>query len=1456
MQMFKLFVSSPGDVMVERRRVENVASRLNGEFAGVARLEVIRWETKNYQAFSTFQAQIPRSVDCDLVIGILKWRLGTELPPDFSEKLPDGHSFPSGTAYEILTAIENRQKGLELPDVYVFRFAGSSPAVAIEDPDRDKIEHDWQALKAFFQGWFLTAQGHFKAAFNPYISEDDLEAQLEQLLRSWLAEKVAGGQAVRWPIAVKGSPFCGLAAFGARHAPVFFGRSHDTTRAVDLWRDAGQRNSPYLLVIGASGSGKSSLARAGLVPRLTTPGVIREVDVWRVAVMRPSDSPQGPFAALAAALMQSEAGLSKEEEGRGAALPEIALGDSRTPADLASVLSHANPAAAIKPIVNALTHVAATEHDRGNYTRDVRCDLTLLIDQLDELFAATVSDAERDGFLDLVAAMVATGRIWVVTTLRADLYPRMLGQSALKRLKELGATYDLAPPGPVELAEIVRSPAEAAGLVYEMDAAGGERLDARLLRDAEQPDMLPLVQLALSRLFEGRQQVDGELRLPLAVYQNLGGLKGIIDEAGERAIASVGEAEQARLPRLLRRLAVPARDQSLTVSDALTVRAAPLVEAAPDAASQRLLDALVTARLLTVSGNEADASKEKDTSIAPVAAQVRLTHQRVLQDWSRARTIVAESADFYRVRSDLEENYRRWNNGDRRGELLLARGLPLAEAENIVGKYGDELTPDVRDYVKASRKRANRAQMIGWSAAAVFALVALGAGFEWKTASEQRAAAEAARHEAQIERDRAEGALALATGTANGLVFDLAKKFRDVIGVPAATIKDILDRARQLQDQLLGSGEVDPELRRSRAIALLETANTFSTLGDTQSALATATQAQEIFQSLLVQQPNSIDVQRGISATYDTMGFVQTAQGHLHEALTSYQSGLAISDRLAKSGNADWLQRDRAVSYKRIGDVQIAQGHLPEALAAYQSGLAIADRLAKSDLGNTRWQRQLSDSFDNIGDVQVAQGHLLEALTSYQSSLAIVDRLVKADPGNTSWQHDQSVSYERIGDVQRVQGHLPEALTTYHSGLAILDRLVKADPGNTTWQHNLAGIYERVGLVQVAQGHLPEALTSYQADFVISDRLAKSDPGNASWQRSQELSYGKIGDVQMAQGHLPEALTSYQAALAIAGQLAKSDSSNAEWQRDLTVCYYKVGDAQSEQGHLPEALTSYQAGFAIFDRLAKSDPSNAGWQHDLGLSYEKIGDMQVAQGHLPEAMASYQAALAVGERLVKSDPDNTDWQRGLSVSYQNVGLVQAKLRYMSEALTSFQSSFAIRERLAKSDPGNAGWQHDLSMSYGYIGGAQEALGHLPEALTSYQARYAVADRLITLNPDNADWRSDVQYVNDSLGGLSYNLLLRSEFAKALEAVDLAISHAPDKIWLYANRAHALMFLDRTQEARALYLQYREEKNVQDGKSWTAAILEDFAELRKAGLSRPLMDEIETQFAGIAASRKP
>jgi hypothetical protein len=689
MESFKIFVSSPGDVMVERRRVENVVSRLNGEFAKVARLEAIRWETESYQAYSTFQSQIPRSTECDLVVGILKWRLGTELPPDFDEKLPDGRPYPSGTAYEILTAISQRQKGAELPDIYVFR-ATSSPMVAIEDPNRTKIEHDWHTLKGFLQEWFLTEKGSFKAAFNSYNSEDDFEAQLEKLLRKWVSDKVTVGRVVRWPIEVNGSPFRGLAAFGTKHAPVFFGRSRDRSRAVELWREAGSRGSPYLLVVGASGSGKSSLARAGLIPRLTTPGVVPDVDVWRIAVMQPGDSPMGPFTALADALMQGVANLPKEEEGRGPALPELAQGDSATPAELASVLSHADPATAVKPIINALARVAAGERERESYRRDVRCDLILLVDQLDELFAAAVSDEDRAGFIKLVAALVATRRIWVVTTLRADFYARILDQPILKKLKEEGTAYDLTPPGPFELAEIIRGPVEAAGLVYEVDAKTGESLDARLLRDAERPDMLPLVQLALSRLFEARETDGAKIRLSLTAYEGSGGLKGIINEAGESALARLGRAEAERLPRLLRQLAVRTHDQDRSDRGALTIRGVPLAQAAPDEPTQKLVNSLVAARLLTMT----------DT-------QVRLTHQRVLEDWSRARTIVAQNAEFYRIREELTILERSWRI-QKRDDLLIPPGFRLSEAESLWSDYGMELDPNLVAFISASLNAEER----------------------------------------------------------------------------------------------------------------------------------------------------------------------------------------------------------------------------------------------------------------------------------------------------------------------------------------------------------------------------------------------------------------------------------------------------------------------------------------------------------------------------------------------------------------------------------------------------------------------------------------------------------------------------------------------------------------------------------------------------------------------------
>jgi hypothetical protein len=85
LRVFRLFVSSPGDAATERRRLEKVVARLNGEFAGLARLETVRWDTEHYKAHATFQTQIPPAADCDIVIGVLRWRLGVALRPCCSD---------------------------------------------------------------------------------------------------------------------------------------------------------------------------------------------------------------------------------------------------------------------------------------------------------------------------------------------------------------------------------------------------------------------------------------------------------------------------------------------------------------------------------------------------------------------------------------------------------------------------------------------------------------------------------------------------------------------------------------------------------------------------------------------------------------------------------------------------------------------------------------------------------------------------------------------------------------------------------------------------------------------------------------------------------------------------------------------------------------------------------------------------------------------------------------------------------------------------------------------------------------------------------------------------------------------------------------------------------------------------------------------------------------------------
>ncbi len=907
--------------------------------------------------------------------------------------------------------------------------------VRIGQSDADEIERQWHALGGFFERWFVTPQGQFRAAFNAYRSEDDFEAQLEALLRKWLAARVAGGRALSWP-AGNGSPFRGLDVFGARHAPVFFGRAVDIRRALDLWREAANRQTPFLLVVGASGAGKSSLARAGLMPRLTTPGVEERVDAWRVAAFRPGDRPTDPFTALAEALVQREADLPPEEAGRGPALPEILEGDSRTAAELAGLLAHADVAAA-KPVLNALDRLSVRLREQERMARPFRCDLVLLADQLEELFAPSLARETREKFAALLATLVATGRVWLVATLRADLYAPLLDIPSLKRLKDAGASYDLAPPGAAELAEIVRAPAAAAGLVFETDAATDETLDERLLREADRTDMLPLVQLALSRLWEARETRGEETVLSIAAFERLGGVKGIVAEAGETALGSLGEAETANLAPLIRKLA------EMSKGGTLTARAVPLAEAAPDAPMRRLVDALVAARLLTFSGEGGDAT-------------LRLAHQRVLTDWERLRNIVAESGDFYRIRDEVEDRRRRWEANGRKDELLLARGLPLAEARKIAIAYATELSPDARTFIAASRRRANRAQALAFTAAGIFALFAIGAGIGWKKAVEERTVA---------ARD-----FSAALAGVNDLVFNIAQGLRNATGMRVSTIKTILDTAERSVNTLLATAPHNPDLLHIKAAMLDNFVTTYLRSGDIRDAAVMAKEEFALDTRLAARLPGNVEIERDLAISLDKIGEVAEQAGDLAKATSAYRQEYTITSNLAKRdpGNAQ-AQRDVAIVLQRIGDVELQAGDLTKATSVYQQAYVIDSNLVKRDPGNAQTQRDVAIDLERIGDVEQQGGDLAKAASAYRRQLGIFRRLAARAPGDAKDQLGVASALVSIAAIER-HSHAPaDALVDYRKSLAIIEALAAKAPGDVGLKRGVALLRQRIATLAAAK---------------------------------------------------------------------------------------------------------------------------------------------------------------------------------------------------------------------------------------------------------------------------------------------------------------------------------------------------------------------------------------------------
>lgn len=663
----RVFVSSPSDVRPERDRLSLVAERLSGTFEGVARIEAVRWEETFYSAARSFQEQIDDAVhgmaDVDIVVCILWGRIGLNLNPSVWRRA-DGSAYESGTAFEYESAIARSRQSDGRPVVFLFRKT-VPVSYRAEFAAEDMEQH--QRLETVWARW-TQIEGYNAAAYNQFADLEDFERQVEGCLRGWLETRGIITSGPVWDRRLQGSPFRGLAPFEPSHASVFFGRETAIARII-----ARLRSTSFLLIVGASGAGKSSLMRAGLLPRIVRPGVMPEIDLWRTALLSPGKDPAGR---LAEALF-AEAGLGAELRAGGVADTAGLAGlAARDPTSFATV------------VTAALGYAAEQRAHEKRYDTPRPARLLVAVDQLEWLFVEATAE-EVTAFLDALAALVAQGSAAVIATLRSDAYAGLQAFPALVAMHEAGTTYDLLPPTRAELEDIVTRPVTAChpSLEFEKNAQGTPLADV-LVTDATGTDALPLLEVTLERLYRAEEQRgDGVLR-----FADYPGIDQAVTEAAAEAFDTLDEAARAALADLVLALIHDVAPDPATNRRTLSLQ--PVERRRFEAGRPprtRLIDAFIAQRLLTVEDRQG-------------MVQVRPVHEALLRAWPEASRIITENEAVIRARRTLEPLVEDWLGAvpEQRENYLLTSTALLAGAAQLLARLGDEVSEPMRRFVEAS----------------------------------------------------------------------------------------------------------------------------------------------------------------------------------------------------------------------------------------------------------------------------------------------------------------------------------------------------------------------------------------------------------------------------------------------------------------------------------------------------------------------------------------------------------------------------------------------------------------------------------------------------------------------------------------------------------------------------------------------------------------------------------
>lgn len=848
-----------------------------------------------------------------------------------------------------------------------------------------------------------------------------------------------------------GSPYVGLNAFDSRHASVFLGRSRTTGELIEAVRRQIDQQRRLVLVVGASGCGKTSLVNAGAIPILTEKGGydgLRALSVARcdLAGTRREDA----LPRLAAALMQWT--LDRREILPPQPVETLAGTLRGQPESLPDTLEDAFRRHASRDM-SALSHP----------------HLLLVIDHAEAIVAdpsfGSDDHAEIDRFLH---HLCESRHVCVIVIVRGDFYLALAeALPGMTERKSGDGHVDVLAPRTGEIGDIIRIPAASAGLEFQQHPESKDYLDDVLLRAAvAQPDALPLLQHTLQMLYERR---NGRNQLCFDAYHEIGGLEGALSHHAEHVFTGLPDEIQASLDQVLSRMVVMQPE-----NDRVSARRIP--RSMLDAPAIALAEAFVQARLFVAEHENGD-------------AHYRVAHEALLRQWPRAVDWIRENRRMLMARIRLQRAAARWVEDGRRDDHLITSRDELREAESAAKASGDDISHNEAAFIARSNHTQNTRKRIRNASIAMLGSLTVATSVLWMTA--RQASQEAIEHRRNSQRISANvlGELADAIRPTNKL------ELLDLIATEA------LESISPQKIEDLNENELLNRAKSLRIVAEVKIKQgKIAVARQALIAAARSAKAAASSESKKVQGMNEY----GQIAYY--LGYCDYLSGDLDGAERHWRDYLENSNLLIATDplNPEWII-EKSYAIDNIGTIEKERGKNESATRLFSKSATLKSEAIQLAPDRSDWIKDLTDTRSKIASINESTGNLVESAMQNAQDQAALRIAVAHDPGNMNLLRWLGNSLARSASLAMAMGDKESASIKIAESISILNRVTESTSMDASARRDLAYALMISGDIARSQEFMEIASKQYHNAGSILNSLLESEDTVLEWKRLHAL---------------------------------------------------------------------------------------------------------------------------------------------------------------------------------------------------------------------------------------------------------------------------------------------------------------------------------------------------------------